>query len=47
MFKKRKTSFTDELEAYLSEPPENFDMDVLAFWKVNLKVITMTNHWLL
>ncbi|CAB4410083.1 unnamed protein product [Rhizophagus irregularis] len=37
MFKKRKTSFTDELEAYLSEPPENFDMDVLAFWKVNLK----------
>jgi hypothetical protein len=37
MYKKRKTSFTDELEAYLSEPPENFDMDVLAFWKVNLK----------
>ncbi|CAB4473440.1 unnamed protein product [Rhizophagus irregularis] len=37
MFKKRKTSFTNELEAYLSELPENFDMDVLAFWKVNLK----------
>jgi hypothetical protein len=35
MFKKRKVSYTDELEAYLNEPPENFDMDVLAFWKVN------------
>ncbi|GBC25678.2 zinc finger BED domain-containing protein RICESLEEPER 2-like [Rhizophagus irregularis DAOM 181602=DAOM 197198] len=35
MFKKRKTSFTNELEAYLSEPPENFNMDVLAFWKVH------------
>jgi hypothetical protein len=35
MYKKRKTSYTDELEAYLNEPPANFDMDVLAFWKVN------------
>ncbi|GBB95627.1 hypothetical protein RclHR1_02580010 [Rhizophagus clarus] len=33
--KKRKTSFIDELEVYLNEPPENFDMDVLAFWKVH------------
>jgi hypothetical protein len=39
MFKKRKTSYTDELEAYLSEPPANFNMDILAFWKVNYKCI--------
>ncbi|PKY60285.1 hypothetical protein RhiirA4_294803, partial [Rhizophagus irregularis] len=32
MFKKRKTSYSDELEAYLNEPPANFDMDILAFW---------------
>jgi hypothetical protein len=37
MFKKRKTSYSDELEAYLNEPPANFDMDILAFWKVNNK----------
>ncbi|GES96419.1 zinc finger BED domain-containing protein RICESLEEPER 2-like [Rhizophagus clarus] len=35
MSKKRKTSFIDELEVYLNEPPENFDMNVLAFWKVH------------
>ncbi|CAB4437317.1 unnamed protein product [Rhizophagus irregularis] len=32
---KRKTSYSDELEAYLNEPPANFDMDILAFWKVH------------
>ncbi|CAB4472701.1 unnamed protein product [Rhizophagus irregularis] len=35
MFKKRKTSYSDELKAYLNEPPANFDMDILAFWKVH------------
>ncbi|GBC26953.2 zinc finger BED domain-containing protein RICESLEEPER 2-like [Rhizophagus irregularis DAOM 181602=DAOM 197198] len=35
MFKKRKTSYSDELEAYLNEPLANFDMDILAFWKVH------------
>jgi len=34
MYKKRKTVYTDELEAYLSEPPTNFDMDILGYWKV-------------
>ena len=38
MFKKRKTSYSDELEAYLNEPPANFDMDILAFWKVNKQI---------
>ncbi|GET58695.1 zinc finger BED domain-containing protein DAYSLEEPER isoform X2 [Rhizophagus irregularis DAOM 181602=DAOM 197198] len=38
MFKKQKfsyTDYTDELEAYLNEPSANFDMDILAFWKVH------------
>ncbi|CAB5347055.1 unnamed protein product [Rhizophagus irregularis] len=38
MFKKQKfsyTDYTDKLEAYLNEPPANFDMDILAFWKVH------------
>lgn len=34
MYRKRKTVYEDELEAYLSEPPTNFDMDILNFWKV-------------
>jgi hypothetical protein len=37
MSKKRGTSYNDELETYLNEPPANFDMDILAFWKVNHK----------
>jgi hypothetical protein len=41
MFKKRKTSYSDELEAYLNEPPANFDMDILAFWKVNNKYMIL------
>ena len=37
MLKKQKTSYTDELEAYLNKPLADFNMDVLAFWKVNYK----------
>lgn len=36
MFRKRKIVYDDELEEYLNEPPINFDMDVLTFWKVKL-----------
>ena len=37
MSNKRKISYTDKLEAYFSEPPADFNMDILAFWKVNYK----------
>jgi hypothetical protein len=35
MYKKRKTAYEDELEAYLNDPPTNFDIEILKFWKVN------------
>lgn len=36
MFKKRQIIYNDELELYLSEPSANFNIDILAYWKVKL-----------
>jgi hypothetical protein len=34
IFKKRKIVHTDELNSYLKEPPSNYDVDILMYWKV-------------
>jgi hypothetical protein len=34
MFKKRKLVRADELDIYLNSSSANFDIDILAFWKV-------------
>lgn len=37
IFKKNRTkNNNNELETYLKDPPVNFDMDILTFWKVIL-----------
>ena len=41
MFRKRKIAYNDELEEYLNEPPIDFNMDVLTFWKVKLKLMIL------
>jgi hypothetical protein len=41
MYRKRKTFYVDELEVYLNEPPINFDMDILEYWKVIYKRIVI------
>jgi hypothetical protein len=36
MSEKRKHIEFDELVKYLSEPPLNYDIDILTYWKVNI-----------
>ncbi|CAG8814679.1 14228_t:CDS:2, partial [Dentiscutata erythropus] len=35
IFKKRKIVQTDELNSYLKEPPSNYDVDILTYWKLH------------
>jgi hypothetical protein len=47
MFEKRKYVEFDELVKYLNEPPLNYDIDILTYWKVNILIFCKVNIYYL